>query len=102
LVPDGRPTCLWNVDEPGSQSELELYQGDRLGWQAKTAEHQLSYPADRPPLKAGTNQWQVYVTTSLGKQDADGSRFVVPRAAAAEKLRAGLAAAQAFVPDEQA
>jgi hypothetical protein len=98
LVLDGRPAFLWNVDEPDSRSELELYQGDRLVWEAKTDQHELAYPADRPALKPGGYQWQVYVTTPLGKQVADGAPFTVPAAAAAEKIRSDVGAAQALLP----
>jgi hypothetical protein len=99
-VLDGRPTFVWRDGGEGSQYELELYRGERVVWEAKTSEPRLPYPTHRPTLRPGRYQWQVYVTTSSGRQEADGARFTVPDAPIARRIRAEVAAARSLMTGE--
>lgn len=101
-VLDGHPLFRWRDCGAGSRYELELYRRDQLLWKAPATAAQLPYPTDRPPLPAGSYQWQIYVKTPEGKQDADGAAFTVPDAVTAQKIRSEIAAAGSLMPDPSA
>jgi hypothetical protein len=100
-VPDGHPTFAWRVDDPRSRSVVELFRSRQVIWSGRTVGGRLSYAADRPPLKPGSYQWQVYVRPPGEAARVDGAVFSVPERGAAARIREEIAAARALMPREE-